>query len=103
MASTLQLAGYIRVSRVAGREGDSFISPGVQRERIEHHAAALCKLGAEWGREGFSPNKYSSNGPRLGRRSAHEYEVASLISPCSYPRKDSLQGKRGDEWFSFWG
>lgn len=31
----LPMAGYIRVSRVAGREGDSFISPQVQRERIE--------------------------------------------------------------------
>jgi DNA invertase Pin-like site-specific DNA recombinase len=27
--------GYIRVSRVAGREGESFISPEVQRKKIE--------------------------------------------------------------------
>jgi DNA invertase Pin-like site-specific DNA recombinase len=27
--------GYVRVSRVAGREGESFISPRVQREKIE--------------------------------------------------------------------
>ena len=26
--------GYIRVSRVAGREGDSFISPDIQRKKI---------------------------------------------------------------------
>jgi site-specific DNA recombinase len=31
----MRLAGYIRVSKVGGREGDAFISPGVQRERIE--------------------------------------------------------------------
>lgn len=32
--------GYIRVSRVGGRGGDSFISPDVQREQI----AAWTKL-----------------------------------------------------------
>lgn len=32
--------GYIRVSRRAGREGDSFIRPGVQRERIQAWADA---------------------------------------------------------------
>lgn len=36
----MRLEGYIRVSRVAGREGDSFISPAVQRQRIEALAAA---------------------------------------------------------------
>jgi site-specific DNA recombinase len=34
----VRLIGYIRVSRVAGREGDSFISPAVQRETIDRHA-----------------------------------------------------------------
>lgn len=32
------LDGYIRVSRVAGRAGDSFISPAVQLERMTQHA-----------------------------------------------------------------
>ncbi len=36
----MRLVGYVRVSRVAGREGDTFISPAVQRERIEKLAAA---------------------------------------------------------------
>ena len=27
--------GYIRVSRVGGREGDSFLSPALQRQSIE--------------------------------------------------------------------
>lgn len=31
----MRLIGYVRVSSVGGREGDSFISPVVQRERIE--------------------------------------------------------------------
>jgi site-specific DNA recombinase len=33
------LDGYVRVSQVAGRQGDSFISPQVQRETIERLAA----------------------------------------------------------------
>lgn len=31
----MRIDGYIRVSRVGGREGDSFISPDLQREKIE--------------------------------------------------------------------
>jgi site-specific DNA recombinase len=38
--TTVELFGYIRVSRVGGREGDSFISPDVQRERIVAYATA---------------------------------------------------------------
>jgi DNA invertase Pin-like site-specific DNA recombinase len=34
----MNLDGYIRVSRVGGRDGDSFISPDVQREQIERWA-----------------------------------------------------------------
>jgi site-specific DNA recombinase len=37
-ASPLSLDAYIRVSKVAGRSGESFISPTVQRERIESWA-----------------------------------------------------------------
>lgn len=36
----MRAVGYVRVSRVGGREGDSFISPGVQRERVEAWAKA---------------------------------------------------------------
>src|SRR5258708_6159730 len=35
----LKLDAYVRVSKVAGREGESFISPSVQRERIEAWAS----------------------------------------------------------------
>jgi DNA invertase Pin-like site-specific DNA recombinase len=38
MEDTLRLDGYIRVSRVGGREGDSFQSPEVQREQIARWA-----------------------------------------------------------------
>jgi site-specific DNA recombinase len=34
-----RLDGYVRVSRTNGREGDSYISPTVQREKIEQWAA----------------------------------------------------------------
>jgi site-specific DNA recombinase len=47
MAETpLKLDGYVRVSDVRGRQGDSFISPAVQRERI---AAWLTAHGHELG------------------------------------------------------
>jgi DNA invertase Pin-like site-specific DNA recombinase len=36
----MRLDGYVRVSRVRGREGKSFISPDVQRERIRAQAKA---------------------------------------------------------------
>jgi site-specific DNA recombinase len=42
----MKMDGYIRVSRTAGRGGESFISPKVQRETIERLAAAK---GAELG------------------------------------------------------
>jgi len=31
----MQLDGYCRVSQVKGREGDSFLSPDLQRQQIE--------------------------------------------------------------------
>jgi DNA invertase Pin-like site-specific DNA recombinase len=59
-----RLIGYVRVSRVGGREGDSFISPAVQRERIGAHAKAhghdivavhedLDEPGSRYERAGF--------------------------------------------------
>lgn len=60
----MRLVGYVRVSRVAGREGDSFISPDVQREQIVALAKArghkivewiedLDESGGKWERPGF--------------------------------------------------
>jgi DNA invertase Pin-like site-specific DNA recombinase len=43
--------GYVRVSQVAGRGGESFISPPVQREQIErwaeHHGALVARVYEE--------------------------------------------------------
>jgi site-specific DNA recombinase len=44
----VKLDGYIRVSRVNGREGDSFISPDVQREQIERWAQLRGVEIAAW-------------------------------------------------------
>jgi site-specific DNA recombinase len=60
----MRLLGYIRVSQVKGREGDSFISPDVQRERIAAQASAgghtildwiddLDEPGSRYARPGF--------------------------------------------------
>src|SRR6266545_3019053 len=60
----MRLLGYVRVSRIAGREGDTFISPTVQRERVEAFAKAgghvvvdvvtdLDEPGSKYDRPGF--------------------------------------------------
>ena len=36
----MRVVGYVRVSRVAGRAGESFISPAQQRQQVEAYAAA---------------------------------------------------------------
>lgn len=44
----MRLVGYVRVSSVGGRAGDTFISPSVQRERIEQLAAAHGHTIVAW-------------------------------------------------------
>ncbi len=44
----LRLDGYIRVGRVGGRIGESFISPEVQREQIETWARLMEAQVIEW-------------------------------------------------------
>lgn len=48
MSTPHTLDGYIRVSRVMGREGPGYISPDVQREAIERWAAYRGVVIAEW-------------------------------------------------------
>src|SRR5215207_6471812 len=43
--------GYVRVSRVAGREGESFISPEVQRKKIEAWAELHEVQVGQWWEE----------------------------------------------------
>src|SRR5215216_6527383 len=44
----MRMDGYLRVSRVAGREGESFISPKMQQEQIEAYATARGFTIDEW-------------------------------------------------------
>jgi site-specific DNA recombinase len=44
----MRLIGYVRVSRVGGREGDSFISPDIQKDRIAAHAKAQGHTVIGW-------------------------------------------------------
>lgn len=44
----MKLDGYIRVSRVAGRSGDAFISPGEQKERVRAWAKSQGHSIAKW-------------------------------------------------------
>jgi site-specific DNA recombinase len=44
----VKLDGYIRVSRIGGREGESFISPNVQRDRITAYAHAVGHEIVAW-------------------------------------------------------
>ena len=44
----MKLDGYIRVSRVGGRSGDAFISPGEQKERVKAWAKAQGHRIAKW-------------------------------------------------------
>ncbi len=49
--SSMELDGYLRVSRVAGRAGESFISPKVQRQQIEAYATARGFTIGRWHEE----------------------------------------------------
>lgn len=44
----MTLDGYLRVSRVGGRSGDSFISPILQRKQIARWAEAQGHEGVAW-------------------------------------------------------
>src|SRR2546430_7343153 len=48
MSRTVKLDGYIRVSRVVGSEGESFVSPELQRKAIEAYADAKGWTIAAW-------------------------------------------------------
>src|SRR5581483_2185165 len=48
MIRHVRLIGCIRVSRVAGRGGDSFISPDVQREQVESYCRARGHVVVDW-------------------------------------------------------
>lgn len=55
-----RLDGYIRVSRVAGRSGEGFISPTVQRERCEAAAKAAGHTIVRWHEDLEQPGSKAS-------------------------------------------
>ena len=82
---SMRLIGYIRVSRVAGREGDSFISPDVQRERIKAMAAAHGHTIVGWEQDlDQSGGKYQ----RPGLQSALEAVEAGAADGIAVARLD---------------
>lgn len=60
----MELDGYIRVSRVAGRSGDSFISPGEQKERVAAWAKSQGHSIEQWHEDLDQPGS-KSNRPGL--------------------------------------
>jgi DNA invertase Pin-like site-specific DNA recombinase len=60
-AKTLRLDAYIRVSRVNGRSGESFLSPDQQREKIEAYAKLIGAEIACWHED------YDQSGGKLSR------------------------------------
>jgi DNA invertase Pin-like site-specific DNA recombinase len=59
----MRLIGYVRVSRVAGREGPSFISTEVQRERIKGMATAHGHTVVDWEQDLDQPgSRYERRG-----------------------------------------
>ncbi|MES1248049.1 MAG: recombinase family protein [Actinomycetota bacterium] len=63
----MELIGYVRVSKVGGREGASFISPDLQRKQMEAYAAAHGHSIVEW-REDLNVSG--------GQRSRPEFDLA---------------------------
>jgi|tagenome__1003787_1003787.scaffolds.fasta_scaffold20951342_3 site-specific DNA recombinase len=57
----MRFAGYVRVSRVGGREGESFLSPTLQRERMETWCASqghdLLSIAEDLDVSGASTNR----------------------------------------------
>src|SRR5690348_14869173 len=76
----MRLIGYIRVSRVAGREGASFISTEVQRERIEGMAAAHGHTVSDWEQDLDQPgSKYDRPGFQAALEAVERGEADGII------------------------
>jgi site-specific DNA recombinase len=76
----MRLIGYIRVSRVAGREGESFISPTDQRERIEAQAKARGHVVAGWQEDLDQPgSRYERPGFQAALEAVEAGEADGII------------------------
>lgn len=93
--TNLPLDGYVRVSRVAGRSGDSFISPAVQRATIErlaaYHGAELGEVVEELDVSGGRPIEERELG-RLVRKVEAGESGGLLVWKVSRFSRDLLDG-----------
>jgi DNA invertase Pin-like site-specific DNA recombinase len=75
----MRLIGYVRVSRVAGREGESFISPDVERERIDKYAQAQDHRVAAWQEDLDQPgSRYERPGFQLALEAVERGEAEGI-------------------------
>jgi site-specific DNA recombinase len=76
----MRLIGYVRVSRVAGREGETFISPTVQRERIEAMAIAQGHTVVDWKEDLDQPgSRYRRPGFQAALEAVERGEAEGII------------------------
>lgn len=76
----MRLVGYVRVSRVAGREGESFISPGVQRERLARYAEAGGHSIVSWQEDLDQPgSRYERPGFQAALEAVERGEADGII------------------------
>lgn len=85
----LRLDGYIRVSRIGGREGEGYISPDVQRQAIERYASEVGGQIVAW----FDDQDYSGGNidrpgfmAILGRLAAGESDGVVVMSIDRFSR-----------------
>lgn len=76
----MRLVGYVRVSRVGGREGDTFISPTVQRERCEALARAHGHTIVAWQEDLDQPgSRYTRPGFQAALEAVERGEAEGMI------------------------
>ncbi len=91
-------AGYVRVSQVGGREGESFLSPDVQREKIEAWAAYRGFTVAAWYTDLDRPAKERDVRPEFDRMmadaAAGQFEAVAVYRLTRFARSVSQAAAR---------
>jgi site-specific DNA recombinase len=76
----VKLDGYIRVSRVGGRSGDAFISPGEQKERVRAWAKSQGHSIAKWHEDLDQPgSKANRPGLNAAMKRIEEGKTGGLV------------------------
>lgn len=93
--SGVKVIGYVRVSRVGGREGDSFISPALQREQIEavarREGLTVARVIEELDASGGDAKRPGWNEAIEAVESGEARGVVDPVSPCVSKRLDLLR------------